>query len=89
MSTRISTAGQPFQAAPQHAWFRRLMAWARGNLFPTPFDAALNLVIVALFAWLVASMLPWALLDATERERLLDRGAGHGLRESLLADPAG
>ena len=65
MSTRISTAGQPFQAAPQHAWFRRLMAWARGNLFPTPFDAALNLVIVALFAWLVASMLPWALLDAT------------------------
>ena len=65
MSTRISTAGQPFQAARRHAWLHRLVAWTRANLFPTPFDAALNVAIVALFAWLLASVLPWALFDAT------------------------
>jgi len=65
MSTRSSTASPPFRDAMQDSWLQRCLAWARRRLFPTPFDAVLNLAIAALFAWILTLVLPWAVFDAT------------------------
>lgn len=41
------------------------IAWARRNLFSTPLNTALTLAIAGSFAWILTSVLPWALLHAT------------------------
>lgn len=49
------------QDRPMPGW----RAWARLNLFPTPFSAVLNLAVPGLAIWLLTLILPWALFDAT------------------------
>lgn len=65
MSTPTSTAAPQFRDVKQGTWLRGWMAWARRNLFPTPFDTMLNLALAALFAWILTLVLPWAIFDAT------------------------
>lgn len=63
MNTR--TAVPAIEKAEYRSWLPERMAWARKNLFPTPLDAAVNLAVVALLAWLLTLLLPWALFEAT------------------------
>lgn len=43
----------------------RAVAWARANLFRTPLDTAMTTGVAALLLWILSSVLPWALIDAT------------------------
>ncbi len=65
MTMRAATTVPEFQDAPREAPLHGWMVWARRNLFPTPFDTVLNLTVAALFAWVLALVLPWVLFDAT------------------------
>ena len=53
------------------------LAWMRANLFATPVDAAITLVLATLVVWLLPPILQWTLLDATwtgETRQACDRG---------------
>lgn len=65
MSSRTATGDTPRSGALRDPRLQGWATWAQQNLFPTAFDTLLNLAVAALFAWIVISVLPWAVFDAT------------------------
>lgn len=65
MSRSTATTVPAVPGTPTNGGFRRRVAWARQNLFATPFDAVLTLAIGVLLGWALTMIVPWAVLDAT------------------------
>ena len=60
MADAPASAGKRFDLAD---W----QQWARANLFNSPLNSVLSLLILAALAWLVPKLVSWALLDAVFR----------------------
>src|SRR5215217_110406 len=60
-----------------------VIGWARRNLFATPFDAVLTILIALLLAWVVPPVVRWMFVDATwvaaSREQCAPEGACWGM----------
>jgi general L-amino acid transport system permease protein len=76
-------ATESIRMAPPVAERPGVVGWMRRNLFATPFDAALTLLIVLILAWVLPPLLRWGVLDAswtaTSREVCPADGACWGI----------
>ena len=48
-------------------FIERAAVWARANLFNSPLNSVLSVLILAVLAWLVPKLVAWALIDAVFR----------------------
>jgi general L-amino acid transport system permease protein len=81
MATEVRGASAPALAPP--AQNVGVVGWARRNLFATPFDTALTVLIALLLAWIVPPVVRWMFIDATwvaaSREECAPGGACWGM----------
>jgi general L-amino acid transport system permease protein len=78
MAAYVRTIEAPSLPPPKNivgAW-----AWIRDNLFPTPLSSFSTLIFLALIAWLLSTIIPWAFINAVwnapDRELCAAEGAG-------------